>query len=93
MRNPRRFVEKCITIMCRGWLTCREMYSPGDALSREIFEYGSLRKIKNNFTFEDLVYFHKHGWAIKYFGMKSKKLPLLDAEYLGEDGPQEKKKK
>jgi hypothetical protein len=58
-----------------------------------LFDYGALRKSKKNFIFEDLAYFHGLGWQIKYFGLKSKKLPSLGAEYLGEEDPREKKKK
>ena len=87
------WVEKAITVKCRGWLSCREMYEPGDDFSLIIFEYGSLRKPKKNFTFEDLTYFRQNGWEIRYFGMESKKLPLLDAKYLGEEDPREKKKR
>ena len=86
------WIEKTLLIKCHGWATCREVYEPIDEMALTFFEYGALRKAKKNFTFEDLAFFRNRGWKIRYFGMESKKLPCLGAEYLGETTLKENKK-
>jgi hypothetical protein len=75
-----------------GYRVSRELYSPDDEVSKMILAVVSAHYSKKTFVLEDLLTFHNYGWKICYTGKKSKRLHLLNAEYLGEcneENPQE----
>lgn len=82
-------IEKKITVRCCGWKISRELYSPADEVSKMILDVVSAHYAKKTFVLEDLLMFHNYGWKICYTGKKSKRLHLINAEYLGEDKEEE----